>query len=278
MRVDATTAMPRVFAQGPYKLAMGLKRLDPASWLMVSEHYDAEIAEKRRLLADGADIVRALPEAAPAVAETLALIEAFLHAHHPHLLPGAADTEPLRRAGLLVQEDLCWLLPSAAGHRLVAAFVAFPARWRLADKIGQPMAAIHGPVPDANARLGGPIERLFATLAVDRPLWRANWSILDDPDLHQPEPKARHRPIDAAGGALFVRVERQTLRRLPATGAVLFTIHSFVQPLAEVAADPEAARALADRLDEMPAAMRAYKNLETLRPAVQRCLRERAAT
>jgi hypothetical protein len=268
--------MPRVFLEGRYKLAMGLNRLDLDDWLWVTEHYDDEIDQKRRLLAEGADIVAELPEAAPAVAEALALIEDHLARFAPHRLPGP-DGPPLERAGLLVQEDLCWMAPGPDGYRLVAAFLAFPARWRLADKLGRPMRAIHEPVPGFADRLGGTADRFFAGLAVERPVWRANWSILDDPTLHQPEAKRRYQRIEVtpetAGHALWVRVERQTLRRLSQTGVVLFTIHTFVRPLAEVAADPAAATALADRLDEMPDAMLAYKNMAALRPAVQAYLR-----
>ncbi|MFW5681015.1 MAG: heme-dependent oxidative N-demethylase family protein [Pseudomonadota bacterium] len=268
--------MPRAFLEGPYKLAMGLHRLDLDDWLWVTEHYADEIAQKRRLLAEGADIVAELPEAAPAVAETLALIEEHLTHFAPHLLPGPGGP-PLQRAGLLVQEDLCWMAAGPDGYRLIAAFLAFPARWRLADKLGRPMRAIHEPVPGFAERLGATADRFFANLTVERPVWRANWSILDDPALHQPEAKRRYQRIEVtpetAGHDLWLRVERQTLRRLPETGVVLFTIHTLVRPLGEMAADPDAAAALADRLDEMPDAMLAYKNLATLRPAVQAYLR-----
>ncbi|TVQ30709.1 MAG: DUF3445 domain-containing protein [Geminicoccaceae bacterium] len=274
--LDSRQIMPRVFQDGAYKLAMGLNRLELDDWLWCTEHYAAEIAHKRHLLDQGADIVAELPEAAPAVAETLALIEAHLARFAPQLLPGAT-APPLIRAGLLVQEDLCLMAPSTDGYRLVAAFLAFPARWRLADKIGQPMRAIHTPVPGFAERLGATADRFFGAIAVERPVWRANWSILDDPELHQPEAKRRYQRIEVtpenAGERLWLRVERQTLRRLPETGMVLFTIHTFVRPLADIAADPRAAQALADRLDEMPAAMLAYKNMAGLKPAVQAYLR-----
>jgi hypothetical protein len=278
VRVDARAVMPRVFEEGPYKLKMGLSRLDPADWLWVSEHYEAEIAHKRRLLADGADIVRRLPEGEAAVAETAELVAAYLAAHHPELAP-ADEADPLRRTGLSVQEDFCWLTESPLGHRLVAAFVAFPARWRLADKIGRPLGAIHGPVPGYARRLADPTERMFTNLDPARPVQRANWSLVDDPDLHQPTAKAE-RPRTAltpaeVGARLHLRVERQTLRRLPATGVVLFTIHTVVRPLAEVAAEPGAAAALRARLGEMPAAMLAYKNLATAREAIDSYLAER---
>jgi hypothetical protein len=272
--------MPRVFADRPFKLEMGLRRLEPATWLLVSEHYDAELAEKRRLLAAGADVARRLPAADDAIAETAALVEDFLGTHHPGLAPATAP-DPLGRVGLSVQEDFCWLQPGPDGHRLVAAFVAFPARWRLADKIGRPLAAVHDPVPGFADRLLAPTERLFAGLAVDRPVERANWSLVDDPALHQPVAKDRCPDPDldpaTAGERLHLRVERQTLRRLPATRAVVFTIHTFVTPLAEVAAVPAAAAALRARLAEMPAAMRAYKNLDGAAPAIDAYLAARAA-
>lgn len=271
-RHTAAAVMPQIFRKGPYQLAMGLNRLDPDDWLWVTEHYAAEIEEKRRLLASGAEIVAELPEAAAAVAETLALIEAYLAHHHPDLLPGPADASPLVRAGLLVQEDLCLMAPDPNGYRLVAAFLAFPLRWSLREKLGLPMAAIHAPVPGFADRLGPTADRFFSSLDADRPVWRANWSIVDDPELHQPQPKRRYAPVEVtpevAGERLWVRAERQTLRRLPGSGAVLFTIHSFVRPLQEVAADPTAARALAARLREMPEAMLRYKNAATMRPAL----------
>ena len=279
MRVRAADAMPRAFADRPCKLEMGLSRLEPAAWLLVSEHYAAELAEKRRLLAAGADVARRLPEADDAVAETAALVEDFIGAHHPELAP-VDETDPLRRVGLAVQEDFCWLQPSPDGHRLVAAFVAFPARWRLADKIGRPLAAVHAPVPGFAERLLAPSERLFAGLAVDRPVERANWSLVDDPALHQPVAEGRGSDLDltpaAVGARLHLRVERQTLRRLPATRTVLFTIHSFVTPLAEIAAASAAAAALRARLAEMPAAMRTYKNLDGAAAAIDTYLAARA--
>ncbi|MFP4269183.1 MAG: heme-dependent oxidative N-demethylase family protein [Alphaproteobacteria bacterium] len=279
MRVRARAVMPRVFEKGPYRLEMGLARLAPSEWLWVSEHHADELAHKRRLLAAGADIARRLPEGEAAIAETAALVDAYLATHHPDLgLPAEAD--PLLRVGLSVQEDFCWLQASPEGYRLVAAFVAFPARWRLADKIGRPLGAIHAPVPGFAERLLAPTERIFESLAVDRPVQRANWSLVDDPDLHQPAAKDRWRRVELdpedAGARLHLRVERQTLRRLPTTGAVLFTIHTLMAPLAEIAAAPTAAAALRARLREMPAAMRDYKNLATAHTALDTWLARRA--
>ena len=56
---------------------------------------------------------------------------------------------------------------------------------------------------------------------------------------------------------MFVRVERETLRRLPRTNAVLFTIRTYVASLASVTPDP----LLAASLEAMSGGVREYKDL-----------------
>jgi hypothetical protein len=256
----------------PWRFAMGLHALDPACWLIRTRHHAAEIGEKRRLLAAGAEVWRQLPEGEAAALEMADRLGDNLARYHPQVRLDPALEPPLVRLGCAVQEDLCLMLADPAGYRLVAAFVAFPARWNLADKIGRPIQAIHAPVPGLEAAIGRPLGLFFDRLAAGHPVWRANWSISDDPTLHQPSHGFRRtvKPIAAeeAGERLFLRVERQTLTRLPRTGAVLFTILTFVAPLAAVAAEPVLARDLGSRLGELTEPMLAYKNLARYRPAI----------
>lgn len=261
----------------PWRFAMGLHALDPADWLIVTAEHGRETAEKRRLLAEGADIRRLLPEGEAPAAEMAELLAANLARHHPAVIPDAGIADPLTRLGLVLQEDLCLMLPGPDGYRLVGAFVAFPSRWSLAEKIGRPIGAIHAPVPGLEAAIGRPIGLFFARLAADRPVWRLNWSINDEPTLHQPGGEARRRATlvtaAAAGRRLWLRAERQTLTRLPASGAVLFTILTFVLPLEAVAAEPGLAGDLASRIEELPPGLSAYKNLARNRQAVLDYLR-----
>ena len=256
----------------PWRFAMGLHALDPADWLVVTDDHGAETREKRRLLDAGADIHRLLPEGAVAAAELGAVLEAHLARHHPAIRPDHAIEDPLVRLGLAVQEDLCLMQPGPGGYRLVGAFVAFPARWNLAEKIGRPIRAIHAPVPGLEPAIGRPIDLFFERLVVGHPVWRANWSLSDDPTLHQPSNAFRRTdtvvtPADA-GRRLWLRVERQTLTRLPESRAVVFTILTFVAPLAAIAAVPEIGRTLAARLAELPEPVLTYKNLATNRDAI----------
>ncbi|MEO0871566.1 MAG: heme-dependent oxidative N-demethylase subunit alpha family protein, partial [Pseudomonadota bacterium] len=78
---------------------------------------------------------------------------------------------------------------------------------------------------------------------------RCNWFITPTGErrwLADGDPQAQfaHVTPDNAGETLFVRSERQTLRRLPETGAILFTIGVYVEPLARLTSDNLTALAL----------------------------------
>jgi hypothetical protein len=166
---------------------------------------------------------------------------------------------------------------SPSGYRLIGAVLCFPAHWRLADKLGRPLDVIHEPVPGFDARLARPVDRFFASLQVERPVWRVNWSLVDTTELFRPpEHRRRPRTIDAAhaGEQTWLRVERQTLRRLAGCGDVVFGIRTYLEPLAGVT--PEVAQALALRVREMPADMAAYKGIAAIRAPLLEWL-ERAA-
>src|SRR6185369_15328865 len=100
---------------------------------------------------------------------------------------------------------------------------------------------IHAPVPAYADELAARVDRFLDRL--DRPVWRRNWFIHDSPELHLPEPPV-HLPTPRVPDDLWLRSERQTLRRLPSTGAVLFTIGTQLVPLTVV--PPALCRRLAD--------------------------------
>ena len=42
-------------------------------------------------------------------------------------------------------------------------------------------------------RLAGPVDRFLTNLAVERPVWRANWSVVEEPTLFHPHARVpRH--------------------------------------------------------------------------------------
>ena len=260
---------------------MGLRPLEPGRWLDVDARRGTELAEKHRLVERSHDRVfaaRAGSEAAGA--ELLDAVLSDLAAHHPGLVSVGGDgmlTEhstgaridpgahhPLDVAGRLVQEDLCLMTTEHTDGAwvLAAASVCFPSRWRLADKVGGTLLDIHRPVPGYETALDRPTRALFDRLSPARRVWRLNWTLIDDPGLHQPDAEGRGRVFDAGADpsrALWLRVERQTLVRIGERPAVAFTIRTYVTALADlVVAEPHVVGALRAQLATVPADTIAY--------------------
>lgn len=302
--MNGTTTTSRIryapYDKGRFQLTLGIKELDPSHWVDIDDHYAGQLAEKRRLLGERpAEVFGALPESLAAQAECLDLLLAHLRRHHPGTLveglagiripatgdafqPAAFADRPLDLAGRLVQEDLCLMAPHEGSWRLVAASLCFPSRWRLADKLGRPMAAIHGPVPGFNERLARPVDRFFDRVEPGRLYMRLNWSVMDDPTLFQPTGHGRAAPDDGitadnAGERAWLRIERQTFVRLPASGALVFGIRTIVDPLAAIAGRADLAAALRATLADMPEDMRRYKSLTPFVAALTEWLGRRSA-
>jgi hypothetical protein len=128
-------------------------------------------------------------------------------------------------------------------------------------------------VPLYTERLARPVDRFMRHLRPGHIASRLNWSLLDDPALFQPGGKWRTQSradVNAgnAGSQVFLRVERQTLRRLPDSGAVLFGIRVHVYALADVIDRPDRAAALADAIRSLPAEIQHYKSLLPFREAL----------
>ncbi|HEY5439609.1 MAG TPA: DUF3445 domain-containing protein [Acidimicrobiales bacterium] len=242
-----------------WRMAMGLRPLDPATWLEVDASRDEELELKRELLASRYDVVVATnPEGDEASREVLTEVMAFLAERHPELSTGAVvPGHPIVAAARLIQEDLCVLVRSDA-WRLQAACVCFPSRWSLATKIGTTLDDIHGPVPVYDEQLSRPTNAFFDRLKPDHSFWRLNWTLIDNPALHQPAGARQSPNGDLAHW--FFRVERQTLRRLPSSDATVFTIRNYVASAKELMDDHEEfGRTLLLNLDTAPERVQAYK-------------------
>jgi len=146
-------------------------------------------------------------------------------------------------------------------YYLQAGAILLPGFWRLEDKAGLPLDAIHtsGRVPQYEEKLQPSLTRFFRRLSPSSPVQRNNWFI----QVLPPTPAASLSPIpsqleelawsegtlgpeDLLGAGqrpeppkplperMRLRVERQTLRRLPRSGAIVFTIRVYMTPLAEL--------------------------------------------
>jgi hypothetical protein len=199
------------------------------------------------------------------------------------LVPSAeprADLPPLYAAARAVADDLCLMESRAGQWTLTALSLSAGTFFTAAEVIGKPLSALHAPVPGFGERMLPRVERIFDALAAETIVERRNWTVMAGDDLHAPDGAAiRARIADIAlqdaAAALFVRVERQTLRRLPRTGGVLFTIRVWRHPLAALDAEPARRAAFARAWRTASADFRAYKRLAAYDGLVEAYLRAR---
>lgn len=239
--------------------AIGLKPLDVDEWIDADERLVADLAEKDRLAATRwGEVFAAEADTEAAQAEVLTLLAEHLPRRFPQLYRRDGDTmlvagrtvaleaEPaLWTAARLVQEDLVIMRRGEAGWRLAAAMLCFPSSWRLAEKFRRPIHEMHAPVPGfgrgtRNAEL---IARMFDSMRPETPMIRWNWSLYGDAELFHPHSSPPRRFGDGTRPEnVFLRVERQTLRLLPDSRDILFTIRIIVDPLERLERHSDAAR------------------------------------
>jgi len=253
---------PLPFAGDVARHKVGVRPIDAEGWLeLAGDDVAGQLAEKRRIFEGHREVVlAALPGSQEACLELRDLVREAV-ADRP-VVSVPAGCHPLEEAGRLVPEDFCLHLPDPTSGvpTLVAGCVAFPNRWTLADKLGRPVTDIHAPVPDYAAQLGRPVERLMGRLADARILERSNWAVVSGGELYEPLQSKDRRPgWVGVGPDPWLRIERQTLRRLPQSGAVVFTIRTLLAPLEIMLHDAEAAGLLADAIRGLPDDVARYK-------------------
>ena len=200
-------------------------------------------------------------------------------------MPRVGDPPPLWAAARQVSDDLCLMEKRFHGDTaewtLTAASLCAPSFFTAEETVGLPLSGLHGPVPAFNETLLTRVVRIFDHLADGAVLERRNWSVVNDGGLFQPSSaplreKLAGRSLTEIGASLVVRRERQTIRRLPQTGAVLFTIRIWREALGELLADPsrKAAFALAwaRLMSDEGEPYRRYKRLDLLDPAIRALL------
>lgn len=231
--IRRSIALPDAYvptASEAHKLRVGARQLPIQQW--VSE-YDQDwpltLTMKRDLITRRpTEVIACLQGAEEACDEVAAGVLGSIGA--PLSMESGIDA--LVDAALHVADDLCILMPDERGvPRLVAGVLCSPNRWRLAEKIGGTMAGIHEPVARYQEDLDSPVNSVLARLNADRPMWRINWGISNHAALFQPDIPPRTPDMNPAD--MWVRIEWQTLRKLPVTAGVLFTIRTYVEKMSD---------------------------------------------
>ncbi|KAK3384892.1 hypothetical protein B0H63DRAFT_395002, partial [Podospora didyma] len=126
----------------------------------------------------------------------------------------------------------------------VAFLCCRPAGFDPSEKLGKLLAAIHGPVP-AYDKIGFSMERFFARTEVGRGAKRVNWSVQTHTRMFAPpgnhvlagDVVVEDKKEDLDMAAARLRVELQTLTRLPKTGALVFSFKTYLYQLTDIKAE-----------------------------------------
>jgi len=240
--VTCQTCLPFYpWMEPPLARLPGIIPIEPGDWLVRDEAFAGQMALSDQLIADRREEVTALVGVEAAACEVLDLVVASLGEGYEvgaeqivrpdGVVVARHSDHPLIVARRLVQEDL--LIHGALGdeHGLLGGVLCFPASWTLTEKVGRGLMGVHGPVEIYDANLGARVQRLFDGIRPGLPVMRANYLTYAKPDLFHPRSEAARRADHTAN---FMRVERQCLLKLPVCGAVIFSIHTYVVPMAAV--------------------------------------------
>ena len=259
--------LPQVIGEN-FRHRLGTFPVEISNWLSRDAESELTINLKKKLLSTRRDEVVALRPGGDDVAQEAAQIVS----QWAGVELASTGIDALVEASLLVADDLAVLQPvksqdGAEQMLLTAAVVCCPSRWMLSEKMGQDMLAIHAPVAKYAEHVGAAVDTYFERITAEKTVWRSNWIIQDHPALFQPRiPSA---PLVKSPDQLWIRMERQTLRRLPKTGGILFTIRGYQQPLPEyLSRSKEIASNTRTMLERLPDDVAQYKSVLLYRPAI----------
>ncbi|KAK2606426.1 hypothetical protein QQS21_003119 [Conoideocrella luteorostrata] len=258
-----------------YHITMGLQQDTPSNLITIDKDYLDRVTHRRHLIEEKGSAVHGhLPRGKESVSELYTyLLREYLPVRYPTMFRLSSDASifenlvtgasfpvnapsdinaALRALGESVEEDIFLLHETPEGHLCVAFMCCFPAGFDPSVKFGNLLKDIHAPVPSYD-KIGSSMERFFSKLQVGKSVKRLNWSFQTHNELytlgnHIKDESAEvttDSSIDADN--TFLRVELQTLTRLPNTQAVLFSFKTYLYSARQVKEDgsgPELADAI----------------------------------
>lgn len=272
----------------PYHQTMSIFKLDINHWIDMDKWYVRYLQEKQQLNEkNGTAACDWLPESELACQELLDTVVEHLVHRYPklftmtgistvvnHVTKETIDLKadhPLHLLSKLTKEDYYVVQKRDDGrHYLVAAEVPFPGgSFSIQTKIGKHLNVIHEPVPYYKEKLMPSMERYFGRMKVNEPVERASWYVSWDYNLdvsHVYNDKHTEETVRQVPYENFVvRVERQTLRRLPKSRAIIFTNHPVYYKICDMKDEPFVPSIIKKVMFEAPEDIIKYKNYPMIR-------------
>jgi hypothetical protein len=251
---------------------MGLRSMNWDEWIELDNHYlKFHEDKKRRIEERGSKCCRTDPDAKvfDGAVELLEELSAYLSERYPsmfrktevgvdnivtnesfninELTMNGKKEDPMQLSARLIQDDLAIMFEKEDGqYYLLAGAILLAGFWRLEDKWAMPLSEIHtsGDVPGFKQKLEKGMMNFFRRVKPDGPVLRNNYFLQVDDDLAWSH-SIGSEDSDGIGWFTaeknraiqhhYFRSERQSLRRLPRSGGVVFTIRTYFHPITEIA-------------------------------------------
>ncbi|KAH8904919.1 hypothetical protein BR93DRAFT_914762 [Coniochaeta sp. PMI_546] len=245
-----------------YYITMALQASAPSELILIDNNYEKRVLERRKTMQDHkSTVMGAIPAGHNAVRELYSfLLAEYLPGRYPSMFsleqdgtvfrnhvthstfsttPPADPLEAFKVIGETVEDDVFLLKETDEGHLSVAFLCCHPAGFDPSTKLGKLLKDIHTPVPSYD-KIGPSMERFFSKIKVGQFVKRQNWSITTQDKLYTPSGTHIYDKDDFQADEkvdidqVRLRVELQTLTRLPKTGAVIFPFKTYMYPLKDI--------------------------------------------
>jgi dimethylamine monooxygenase subunit A len=251
--------------EGGFRFRLGTRPAEAAEYFRTTADNRTILKERRHWLQTDPDrYVAILPEGVALLDETIELAAKWNTLDTRQIESIREPSTPLGRCTALGREwepDFALLRPDSSGQFiLVAGCVCFPSHWRLPEKMGRSISAIHEPVPGLNDAIGPAIDTFLLRMKPGTCWTRSNWNLSRTCELNQyPERNVTRVPADCTANDVWLRMEHQALVSLPATGGVLFGIRLEHVPFTALHQFPALVQRLRTAIETIPEDMLRYK-------------------
>ncbi|KAI1429828.1 alpha-1,2-mannosyltransferase [Xylaria sp. FL1777] len=235
LEFDINKAKPRPYRpfRWPYHQTMSLTKLEPDWWIELESTYKERIAQRKSLYAKhGQAVLQWLPGSELACKELMEMAIQFICARYPQYFALSEDRLWLEnkilnvRANIREKHPLFVLLdhipedfaitlrdPDTGYYVFRAGIICSAIGWNLASKIGL---------------------NFFSKMPTSKPIQRGSWDLEVDKPLFMPPGGDRHsQDENLTPSRVHLRVDWQTLRRIPLSGGIVFNFKALFTPIEE---------------------------------------------
>ncbi|KAI8942145.1 hypothetical protein NX059_000234 [Plenodomus lindquistii] len=284
---DINKALPRPYRpiRWAYHQTMSHSKMQSDWWLELENTYEKRIEQRKQLYAEHGDaVLQALPGSQLACKELMEMALQFLCARYPQYFKldpveqvfyngiletetDLANTSPLHVLLDNVPEDFAIMLrdDKTGFYVFRAGIICSALGWNVASKIGLRLHEIHAPIPDYREKMQFSMDRYFAKMPTDKPIQRGSWGLEIDQPLYMPpgDPHEAHRNMqnpDLDLSRCHLRVDWQTLRRLPLSAGVVFNFKALFTSVTEFREEPCIPGLVLKVLNDGKKSLMEYKN------------------